>query len=105
MDLRCRKTGCKYNKELTCTAPSIRISKKLDCMEYENERNKEIKDFSKLIFSDTPPKIADYRHLKNMCLHCEANCLFNNAGLCISNGITINAATSNTPKCITFMKP
>ena len=105
MDLRCRKTNCKYNKDLTCHAQSINISNKLVCLEYQNEKGKGIKDFSKLIFSETPPKVADYRHIKNMCLRCDANCMFNKNNRCLSNGITINAATSNEPKCMTFLKP
>ena len=105
MDLRCRKTGCKYNKDLTCMSEKVNISNKLVCTDYENEKGKEIKDFSSLIFSETPPKIADYRHLKDMNLSCQANCLFNKNGHCISNGITVNAALSKEPKCMTFMKP
>lgn len=105
MDLRCRKTNCKYNKNLTCLAPNITISQKLECLEYQNEKGKGTKDFSKLIFSENPPKVTDYRHLKNMCLTCNAPCLFNKDGKCISNGITVNAAMQNEPKCMTFLKP
>lgn len=105
MDLRCRKTGCKYNKDLTCCANKINISQKLVCLEYQNEKGKGIKDFSKLIFTENPPKVADYKHIKDMCLRCEAKCLFNKNNRCLSNGITINAALSNEPKCMTFMKP
>lgn len=105
MDLRCRKTGCKYNCDLTCTAKSVEIDKKFVCKTFVPTPEKE-KDFSALIFSDTPPKIADYRHLKDMCLKCSAKCLFNRQNSCIANGITINSALSpETPKCITFMKP
>ena len=105
MDLRCRKTGCKYNCDLTCMAKSVSINKKFICETYEEDKYKE-KDFSSLIFSDTPPKIADYRHLKDICLRCDAKCLFSKQNRCIANGITINSAlTPDTPKCITFMKP
>jgi len=105
MDIRCRKTSCKFNKDLTCLANDITISKNLECLKYVLEKGKGTKDFSKLIFSENPPKIADYRHIKNMCLHCDAKCIFNNNCNCIANGITINSAVSNHPKCITFMKP
>ncbi len=105
MDLRCRKTNCKYNKDLTCTAESITITQEKVCMQYQNEKGKGIKDFSRLIFSDNPPKVADYRHLKNICLTCNAPCLFNRENHCISNGITVNAATTVEPKCMTFLKP
>lgn len=105
MDLRCRKTNCKHNKDLTCMAGHITISKKLECLDFKSEKDKGIKDFSKLIFSEHPPKVADYRHIKDMCLKCEANCIFNENGKCLSNGITVNAALSSQPKCMTFMKP
>lgn len=105
MDLRCRKTGCKYNKDLTCLANKVDISIRQSCLSFEEEKGKEIEDFSKRIFSDNPPKVADYRHLKDVCLKCDAKCLFNRKDHCISNGITINAATSKEPKCITYMKP
>lgn len=105
MDIRCRKTNCKYNKDLTCTAKNITISNRLDCLAFESEKGKGIKDFSKLIFTENPPKVANYRHIKDLCLHCDAKCIFNKDHHCISNGITINTAVSKDPKCITFMKP
>lgn len=86
-------------------AEKITISKKLECLEYQNERGKGNKDFSQLIFSENPPKVCDYRHLKDVCLSCDAVCLFNKEHRCISNGITVNAALSNEPKCMTFLKP
>jgi hypothetical protein len=105
MDLRCRKTNCKFNKSLTCTAKSINISNKLECRQFVAGENKENKDFSSKIFSDNPPKVADYRDLKDVSLNCKATCLFNKNGHCLANGITVNAGTSREPKCITFLKP
>ena len=105
MDLRCRKTNCKYNKELTCMAKGVDISSKYVCHTYIEDKDKEEKDFSKLIFSENPPKVADYRHIEDMNLICSAKCLFNRSGHCIANGITINSAYTPSPKCITYMKP
>lgn len=105
MDLRCRKTSCKYNLDLTCLAKEINISNKLVCEKFEKLRSAPEKDFSSLIFDETPPKVADYRHLKDVNLTCRAKCLFNRNCHCISNGITINAATQKEPKCMTYMKP
>lgn len=105
MDLRCRKTNCKFNKDLTCTAKSIEISAKLECKQYVRKVEKGLKDFSKQIFTDNPFKVADYRHLKDMCLTCKANCLFNKEGHCLANGITVNETSSKDAKCITFLKP
>ncbi len=103
MDLRCRKTNCEYNKDLTCTALKINITNKLVCKSYKKGKEDKIKDFSSKIFSDSPPKIAPYRHIKNSNLVCNAKCLFNVNGECISNGITVNSSLSNEPKCITYM--
>ena len=105
MDIRCRKTNCKYNKDLTCMSQKITINKKLECIEFKKEIGKGLKDFSKLIFSENPPKVADYRHIKDLCLTCQAKCIFNQHNHCIANGITVNAACSPEPKCMTFMKP
>lgn len=105
MDLRCRKTTCKFNKDLTCMAKSVGITQKLICKTFELDKGKEEQDFSKLIFSENPPKIADYRHLRDVCLKCNAKCLFNNEGCCLANGITINASLQKEPKCMTYLKP
>ena len=105
MDLRCRKTTCKFNKDLTCMAKSIGITQKLICKTFELDKGKEEQDFSKLIFSENPPKIADYRHLRDICLKCNAKCLFNNEGCCLANVITINASLQKEPKCMTYLKP
>ena len=105
MDLRCRKTTCKFNKDLTCMAKSVGITQKLVCKTFELDKGKEEQDFSKPIFSENPPKIADYRHLRDVCLKCNAKCLFNNEGCCLANGITINASLQKEPKCMTYLKP
>ena len=105
MDLRCRKTNCKFNQNLTCTARDVKISDKTVCMDYKYEKGKGDDDFSKMIFTKETPKIADYKHLKDTCLKCDAKCLFNRDTRCIANGITVNMSANDTPKCMTFMKP
>jgi len=105
MDLRCRKTNCVFNHKLTCTAKSVKISDKTVCTDYIHEKGKGGADFSKMIFTKNTPEIADYKHLKDMCLKCDAKCLFNRDCHCIANGITVNMSSNDTPKCMTFMKP
>ena len=104
MDLRCRKTNCKYNKGLTCLAQKVNISIKNECKTFCSNGEEE-KDFSKQIFSQSPPKVEDYRHLDDVNLVCNAKCLFNRSGHCTANGITVNSTPTPMPKCITFMKP
>jgi hypothetical protein len=101
MDIRCRKTDCKYNEGLTCLVNELNINDKNNCKEYI--KGKEKIDISKQIFSDTPPEIKDYRRVKDMNLHCSAECLFNRQGKCIANGITINDV-QNQAKCITHIE-
>jgi len=105
MDLRCRKTSCSFNKDLTCMAKSIEISSKLECKQYAHKDEKKSKDFSKQIFTDEPFRVADYRPLRDMSLRCDAKCLFNKDGHCLANGITLNDLFAREPKCITFLKP
>lgn len=104
MDIRCRKTNCRYNDRLTCRAKQIDVSKKTACETFSYAENTQI-DISKKIFEcDTPPKVAPYRHNKKIDLNCDAKCLFNKDGKCIANGITVGDITK-TAKCITFAKP
>lgn len=101
MDIRCRKTDCKFNEGLTCCIKALNIDNKNTCVCFE--RGKERIDISRQIFSDTPPDIKDYRHLKDINMHCKTECLFNKKGKCIANGITINEV-KDIAKCITFME-
>ena len=104
MDIRCRKTNCRYNDRLTCRAKQIEITKKLVCESYCFCQDKAI-DISKKIFeSEEPPQVAPYRHNKDLHLDCQALCLFNRNGKCIANGITVGDC-QKTAKCITFAKP
>lgn len=101
MDIRCRKTDCKFNEGLTCCSKKILITNKNFCDMYE--KGKEKIDISKQIFSENPPKIKDYQHIKNKNLTCKTDCLFNCSECCVANGITINEI-SNLAKCITYTK-
>jgi len=103
MDIRCRKTNCKYNDRLTCTAEGILVSPKIVCKAYSGVEGKG-RDYSKNLFEAPTPNFAGYRHTKKLSLKCEAKCLFNRDGNCIANGITVNDL-DDTAKCITFAKP
>ena len=101
MDIRCRKTSCKYNEKQTCQAKEILVNKKIMCNTFEKEDDKPEIDRSKLIFSEAP-EYAHQRDVKTMKIGCETDCIFNNDGKCIANGITINALIE--PYCITYLK-
>lgn len=103
MDIRCRKTGCKYNDRYTCRAKEILIETNCDCQKFEKDLQKEKVDKSQYIFSDNPPQYAPQRDSLTIGIECKANCLFNNNGKCEANGITLNDIKERA-KCITFLK-
>ena len=111
MDIRCRKTTCKFNNNHTCTAKEILIDKEVLCSSYS--LSKEIKanenrtsfldkteDYSKVMF-DKPPKNGPMRNRKKIEIKCRASCLFNNNGVCRANGITVNDV--NKPICMGYL--
>lgn len=92
MDLKCKKLDCVYNKEYGCIAKGIKVKHNLTCSTYE--KNEELpsgqkQNVSKTLF-ETAPQYHPFRHNKDINIKCEARqCLFNENGDCISNGITI----------------
>ncbi len=105
MDLKCKKLNCKYNKAYACTAKDINVAESLECEMFDKAQQlseEQLQDVSKTMFT-TKPKIHPYRHHKKVTITCNAKCLFNDGGKCVSNGITVgnNVATA---KCYTFAK-
>lgn len=103
MDLKCRKTTCKYNNHYSCTAKNIAIAGELECRSFELDANKRVKDTSRCMFEEVP-SYATYREKKNMRVACSAKCLFNEQGVCVANGLTINSV-KDFPYCITHINP
>lgn len=101
MDIRCRKTSCKYNDRYTCKAESILIKKNVECQKYEF--GKKPVDKTKWIFSDKPPEYAPQRDSATISIGCKAQCLFNQEGKCVANGVTLNDIKEK-PLCVTFLK-
>ena len=91
MDIRCRRTMCEHNKGHTCFAGLLDIGSHAICKSFEKDKqkSKEDVDFTKNMF-EVAPDYQNSRHIKNVCLKCEAKrCLFNNDGKCRANGITV----------------
>lgn len=102
MDIRCRKTSCKYNDKYTCKAKEILIKKNVECSKYE-KGNKPAVDKTKWLFSDKPPVYAPQRDSATIGIECNAHCLFNDNGKCVANGITLNDI-EDKPLCVTFLR-
>ncbi|MBE7074975.1 MAG: hypothetical protein E7376_03255 [Clostridiales bacterium] len=103
MDLKCRKTTCKYNNYFTCDAKNIAITTNLECDSFCRDPERQVRDTSRCLFEE-PPKYAPHREKKSMRVVCAAKCLFNCQGTCVANGLTINDI-NECPYCITFIKP
>lgn len=103
MDLKCRKTTCKYNDYYTCQARNIAVSSKPTCETFDNDDTKEPRDTSRCMFEEAPT-YAPHREKKSLRVACAAKCLFNEQGVCVANGLTINPL-NETPYCMTYIKP
>lgn len=101
MDIRCRKTTCRYNDRYTCKAKGILIEKVVTCSTYEKGDKPEI-DTTMHLFEKTP-EYAPQRDSKTLEIVCHAKCLFNKEGKCVSNGITVNSI-SEKPYCVSYLK-
>lgn len=103
MDIRCRKTTCKYNDRFTCKAKNIQVTNNVICQTFEKDENKkDVKDITKHLFEEKP-EFAPQRDSKTIEIKCKANCLFNHNGACVSNGITLNSIKEK-PYCVSFLK-
>ena len=102
MDIRCRKTKCKFNNRHTCMAKQIKISKTDICQTFEADRDKTVKDESRKMFK-SEPNFAPQRDTKKMLIACDKNCVLNKDGRCVANGITINDIKT-LPYCMTVVE-
>ncbi len=102
MDIRCRKTGCKFNDRYTCKAKEILIKRNMECGTYL-KGDKPPVDKTKWLFSETPPQYAPQRDSSTIGIGCNAHCLFNKNGKCVANGITLNDLKEK-PLCMTFLE-
>ncbi len=104
MDLKCKKTTCKYNNKYSCHAKNILIGTSTECTTYEKaiKLPDKIVDASKTMF-EAAPEIEPYRHIKDVKVGCNAKiCLFNKDGRCNANGITVLEGKEGY--CGTFIK-
>lgn len=101
MDIRCRKQTCVYNDRFTCRAKDININQKVMCDKYKKDENKKVEDTTKHLL-EKPPAYAPQRDSKALKISCQAKCLFNHNGKCVSNGITLNSVNEK-PFCVSFL--
>ncbi len=93
-DLKCRREGCQFNQNCCCTAKKITVGKTANCQSYVPSEDYHKKEKSKL----------KQRALRcTTMVDCKATgCIFNTAGKCIANGITVETLDNNEPECCTI---
>lgn len=102
MDIRCRKTSCFFNDRYTCKAKGILIKRDCQCKDYV-KTDKRVVDKTQKMFSSDTPQYAPQRDSATIKIDCKADCLFNDGGKCVANGITLNDLEEK-PLCVTFLK-
>ena len=93
-DIKCKRKGCRFNKNLNCTAKELSVKSDTECQTYEPSNEAEVGEVEKV----GQPPIR-----KNIEVSCDANCLFNSDHKCAANGITVQTCENvSCPNCCTF---
>jgi len=94
-DVKCKREGCRFNKNLNCTAKELKVKKDTGCKTYEPSNEAEVGEIEKV---GQPPIRQD------ISVTCDAKCLFNSSHECAANGITVQTCDDVTcPNCCTFI--
>lgn len=101
MNIICRKTNCKFNRNFVCYAHNLDLSKNAKCDTFQNLNAIE-NDSSKKLYK-VKPKYDSFKSCKKLKICCSANCQFNKNKECHANGITVNSL-EEIPYCITYFK-
>lgn len=95
-DIKCKRKGCRFNKNLNCTAKELSVKADTECQTYEPSNEAEVGEIEKI----GQPAIR-----KNIEVVCDAKCLFNSDHKCAANGITVQTCENvSCPNCCTFVK-
>ncbi len=104
MDIKCRKTSCKFNNSYSCEARGVCITRDTECGSFEPDNSKPAVDFSKNMF-EADMEYSNSRHICNVNLECNScDCLFNENKKCMANGITVIDEGQGQTACGTFIK-
>ena len=91
-DLKCKRQGCVYNENCSCTANHIDVGRETECQTYEDCGYRKVEQ----------DEVKQNPTRKNIKVGCRADCLFNDNNYCKANGITV-ITNEQHPECSTFM--
>ena len=105
MDIKCRKTSCKFNHGYTCKAREVNIGSHTECDSFDADSTKPAEDFSKKMFEADAENYKNSRHIRDVKLSCDkCECLFNKEKCCSANGITVIDEGLGKACCSTYIK-
>lgn len=94
VDLKCKKLDCVHNERSNCFARFISVDRMTACNTYKKASSEK-----KVEFSDEITQVAVR---PNVDVECTAHCVFNRAGACFANGISV-LNEHGIPECSTFL--
>lgn len=105
MDIKCKKCDCKFNKGCCCTAKRVKVGTNIDCETYEYSKTQieNLKQYTSKNMYEISKPLSPHEANKEVKIFCDAKCLFNNNGVCHSNGITVLEKKNKIPYCVTQM--
>lgn len=105
MEIRCRKNDCHFNNGCSCNASSVNIYRCGTCGAYECDSVKRDKINKDPNFFELASELVP-GNTNNVPLTCKAGlCLFNRAGSCRANGISVvDDDSHNLAGCATFIE-
>lgn len=93
-DVKCKRKGCRFNKNLNCSAKELSVKSDTGCKTYKPSNEAEVGEIEKV----GQPPIR-----KDIPVACDAKCLFNIDHKCSANGITVQTCENiSYPNCCTF---
>lgn len=97
-DLKCGLRACKFNKGYSCAAKQIEVTTAADCATYCPDESKRRMQF------EAANEFVPANYSVDTKVGCDADCIFNKQGKCVSNGITVMSHEPYDASCLTFIK-
>lgn len=97
-DLKCGLRACKHNRGYCCCAKQIDVAQNTDCKSYEPDSSRLASGF------EAADELARADYSVDTAVSCQADCLFNKAGKCVANGITVSADPTSAASCLSYVK-
>lgn len=97
-DLKCGLKDCKFNRGYSCCSKAISVTGGTDCATYSPDPVKSGEKF------EASGEFVKPDYTVDTAVSCNADCVFNREGKCVSVGITVMGEGDKDACCLTFVK-